>query len=72
MHLNGIKAQMDLLERNVKGQFKYAARLASRFTVVIGDEEIKNGTVQLKDMEAHEQTEVPTDEVIAKIKEGLK
>ena len=45
LHLAGISAQMDLMSRNVKGQFKYAARLSARYTVVIGDDEIDRGVV---------------------------
>ena len=40
LHLAGISAQMDILSRNLKGQFKYAARLGARYTIVIGGDEI--------------------------------
>ena len=56
------------LERNVKGQFKYAARKNVKQTIVIGDEELKKGVVQLKDMDAHEQREVPFDEILSAIR----
>jgi histidyl-tRNA synthetase len=64
LHQKGIKAEMDDLERNVKGQFKYAARLDSKYTVVIGDDEIAKGVVQVKDMAAHEQREVALDQLV--------
>ena len=54
----GLKVQMDTLARNVKGQFKYANRLGARYTVVIGDDEIKAGVVSLKKMATSEQREV--------------
>ena len=54
----GLKVQMDTLARNVKGQFKYANRLGARYTVVIGDDEIKAGVVSLKEMATSEQREV--------------
>ncbi len=54
----GIKVQMDTLARNVKGQFKYANRLGARYTVVIGDDEIKAGVVSLKEMASGQQREV--------------
>lgn len=71
MRLAGLHAEMDILSRKVKGQFKYAARLNSRFTVMIGEDEIQKGVVQLKDMDAHEQHEVPLDQLKEKVRELL-
>ena len=68
LHLAGISAQMDILSRNLKGQFKYAARLGARYTVVIGDDEIERGVVQLKGMDAHEQAEIPFDTIVDELK----
>ena len=67
LHREGISAQMDTLARNVKGQFKYAARLNARYTIVIGDEEIEKGVVQFKDMEQHEQREIPFGEILKEL-----
>ena len=67
LHREGISAQMDTLARNVKGQFKYAARLNARYTLVIGDEEIEKGVVQFKDMEQHEQREIPFGEILKEL-----
>ena len=68
LHLVGVSAQMDILSRNVKGQFKYAARLGARYTVMIGDDELTRGVVQLKDMDAHEQKEVSLDSIVEELK----
>ncbi len=67
LHREGISAQMDTLARNVKGQFKYAVRLNARYTIVIGDEEIEKGVVQFKDMEQHEQREIPFGEILKEL-----
>jgi histidyl-tRNA synthetase len=64
LHKKGIKAEMDTLGRNIKGQFKYAARLNSKYTIVIGDDEMAKGIVQIKDMAKHEQREVKLDELV--------
>ena len=64
LHNAGVSAQMDTLSRNVKGQFKYAARLNAKYTVVIGDDELEKGVVQLKDMDKREQKEVPVKEIV--------
>jgi histidyl-tRNA synthetase len=59
---------MDLNARNLKGQLKYAARLGTRYTVVIGDDEIDRGVVQLKDMDAHEQNEISIENIVEELK----
>ena len=63
----GHKVQMDTLARNVKGQFKYANRLGARYTVVIGDDEIKAGVVSLKEMATSEQREVKMENLAGEL-----
>lgn len=63
----GVKAEMDALSRNVKGQFKYANRLHAKKTIVIGDDEIANAEVAVKDMATSEQTLVPMDQIISEL-----
>lgn len=67
----GVRGEMDTLARKVKGQFKYANRLRAKYTVMIGDEEIEKGIVQLKDMDAHAQQEVRLEDLIDTIRENL-
>ena len=54
----GIRAEMDTRERNLKGQMKYANKLGAAYTVVIGDDEVSSGELTLKNMENSEQTKV--------------
>ncbi len=68
LHQNGISAQMDTLARNVKGQFKYAARLNAKYTIVIGEDELARGVVQFKNMDQHEQKEISFDQILDEIK----
>ena len=68
---NGIKCQIDDLQRNFKGQFKYADRLGAKYAVVIGDNELETGVATLKDMEKGEQTEVKFDELISELKNRI-
>ena len=65
----GIKVQMDDLQRNFKGQFKYADRIGAEFTIVIGDNEIEKGAANLKNMETGEQVEVKFEDIAKAIKE---
>ena len=52
----GIAAERDLCERSLKAQMKYADKIGARYTMVVGDDELKAGTAQLKNMETGEQT----------------
>ena len=63
----GVRAEMDALARNVKGQFKYANRLNAAKTVVIGENELKERKVAIKDMATSEQTEVAMDGILEEL-----
>ena len=55
----GLYAEYDVVGRGLKAQMKYANKLGAQFSVVLGDDEIANGTAKLKNMATGEQTEIP-------------
>ncbi|MEE1055875.1 MAG: histidine--tRNA ligase [Acutalibacteraceae bacterium] len=55
-------AECDIVGRSLRAQMKYADKIGAKFSIVIGDEEIKNNKAILKNMETGEKTEVPLDE----------
>ncbi len=59
----GISTDMDFGTRAFKKQFEQANKLGARYALILGDEEIKNGTVAVKDMQSGEQRAVPIDQV---------
>lgn len=63
----GIPADMDLTGRNVKSQFKLAAREAATWSITVGDAELAGGTVMLKNMTTAEQSSVPRGEVVKRL-----
>ena len=63
----GIKAEMDTLERNIKGQFKYADRLGARYTVVIGENELNEGVVSVKEMATSQQKQVKLENLVEEL-----
>ena len=63
----GVIAEMDTLSRNIKGQFKYADRLGAKYTLVIGEDELKKGVVSLKDMAKSEQREIKIENIYEEI-----
>lgn len=66
----GLQAMLDVAERNLKGQFKYADRIRANYTVVIGDDEIDSGELTLKDMRTSEQTKIRTEELASMLAAG--
>ncbi|MCG3084744.1 His/Gly/Thr/Pro-type tRNA ligase C-terminal domain-containing protein, partial [Anoxybacillus sp. LAT27] len=46
----GVSADLDYLDRKMKAQVKQADRLGAAFTAIIGEAELANGTVVLKEM----------------------
>ena len=54
----GISVEHDLMGRGLKSQMKYASKIGTRFTIIIGEEEINNGIYIVKDMETGNQTSV--------------
>ncbi len=46
----GISCEVDLMERSVKAQFKYADKKGAHFVAVIGESELNEGAAQVKDM----------------------
>ena len=64
---NGINAQMDLMERNIKGQFKYANKINAKYTVVIGDNELETEMASVKNMANSSQRQVKFDDLVQEL-----
>ncbi|QHT47259.1 histidine--tRNA ligase [Bacillus sp. SB49] len=64
LRLNGLQADKDYLGKKMKGQFKAADRLGSRYVLVIGDQELEKQVINVKDMETGEQKEIALEEVV--------
>jgi histidyl-tRNA synthetase len=62
-----VAADMDLSGRGMKGQMKLASNEKAAYAIIVGDAEIANGTVQLKNYATQEQTTVPRAEIVAKL-----
>jgi histidyl-tRNA synthetase len=60
----GISALMDLTGRGLKGQMKYADREKIRYVLILGDDELAENVVIVKDMILGEQEKIPMDSII--------
>jgi histidyl-tRNA synthetase len=61
----GIRAEGDLLARDIRGQMKHADRVGVRFAVLLGQEEMKAGTATVREMASGEQVVVPRADLAA-------
>ena len=61
MRDEGFSVIYDLNGRSLRAQMKYADKLGAKFNVVIGDNEVENKVVSLKDMATGESSEINLD-----------
>lgn len=65
MREEGFSALLDLNQRSVRAQMKYADKLGAKFNVVIGDNEVENKIAKLKNMQTGEETEINLDTFVS-------
>jgi histidyl-tRNA synthetase len=63
----GVSADASYDERPLKAQLKQADRATARFAAIVGDEELREGTVTLRRMSDGEQEAVALDQVAARV-----
>ncbi|MBB5173194.1 histidine--tRNA ligase [Texcoconibacillus texcoconensis] len=68
---DGYRVEMDYLNKKMKGQFKAADRLGASYTIVIGEDEVNAGTVNVKNMHSGEQKTVGFEEISNTIESSL-
>lgn len=67
----GVATHQDLDDRSMKSQLKQADRVNVAWAVLIGDDEIAQGVVTLRDMTTSSQRTVPSSELLAALRESL-
>ena len=72
MRANGLRADMDYTNRKMKAQMKSADRLAANYVIVIGDEEVEEDVVMLRNMADRQQDKIATADVLQKILQDVK
>ncbi len=65
---NGFSADYDPDFRSVQKQMKMAEREGARFSLIMGEEELKNNTVTMKDMDSGVQNKIGMDDLIQKLR----
>jgi histidyl-tRNA synthetase len=67
----GIPSDTDATGRSLKSQFKLADREKAAWCVIVGDQELANHTVMLKNLATGEQTAVARDQVAQRLQEAI-
>ena len=60
---NGISADFDQCARSLKAQMKFANKIAAKFIMVIGEDELKTNVAQIKNMQTGETKSVNLNEI---------
>ena len=67
LRTGGFSAQMDYYARSLKAQFKSSERKNARFVIIIGEDEIKNNEVTLKDTLTKSQESVKVSDLVDRL-----
>ena len=70
---NGFKVDVNISNKTLKAQIKYADKIKSRYLIIIGEDELNKNVINLKNMQNGEQSEIDlndTDKLICILKEG--
>ena len=67
----GLRTEADYQGRSLKAQFKQANRLGARICVVLGSDEVAAGVATVRDMETHDQVQVPLSELAEQVASRL-
>ena len=60
----GYRCDTDYLNRSFKAQFKTVDRKKAKVAIMVGDKEVENGIVPIKNVSTKEQVEVPFDKIV--------
>ena len=64
----GLRVESDLRGGSLKSQLRRADKMNARIAMILGESEVENGVVQLKDLKAQTQEEVERAEVGVRVK----
>ena len=67
----GVNADMDHTGRSLKAQFKYDNKTGAPLCITLGDDEVANGVVKIKNMNTREERTVPNAEAAAAVRDML-
>ena len=63
----GVECLLEFKEKGLKGQLSRASKLGATWALIVGEEEIRKGRYQVKDMKTGTQTEAAEDSILRAI-----
>jgi len=63
LRLNNISCETDSLNKGLKGQFKHADRLMAKYLIILNNEDLKMGLVNVKDNRTKEEEKIDISEI---------
>ncbi|MEF9953084.1 MAG: histidine--tRNA ligase [Clostridium sp.] len=69
LRLDGISCERDLLSRSLKAQMKYANKLGAKYSIVLGENELKENKASLKNMETSESVDITLSDLVTIMKD---
>ena len=64
---NNIRTNFDPLRRSLKAQMREANKTDARYAILIGDQELESGEVELKDLSTGDQEKIALDKLVGHI-----
>lgn len=64
LRAEGFEALSDINGRGLRAQLKYANKIGAKFTCVLGEDEVKCGTLRIKNMQSGVETEVSAENIV--------
>jgi len=71
LHLEGVRAELDYEGKSLKSQMRRADKLKARYTLILGEEELKRGKAVLRNMGTKSQEEIPMGNLLNIVKQKI-
>ena len=65
--LKGVKTEMEFEDKSLKSQMKQANRMGAQHVLIVGENEIKEGKVILRNMNTKDQISIPIENIVENI-----
>lgn len=66
LRVSGVVVDLDYMERSAKGQMKQAGRSGARYAFIVGEQELADRTVTVRDLLSGEESVVGRDQAVAR------
>ena len=64
LRMSGFSCDIDYMNRNIKSNFKQSERVEARYNIIIGEDEIKNNLLTIKNNETKEESKVSLENLV--------